>query len=77
LHEALQGFKIGDCDSWLSTASERAKQQRSSVSDAIKRRELLEEFIYWFFEFFVLPLVKVSVQGSLLFPENLSASLDL
>lgn len=60
LHEVLQGFKINDCELWIGTASERAKQQRSSVSDSIKRRELLEEFIYWFLESFVLSLIRVS-----------------
>jgi telomerase reverse transcriptase len=60
LHEVLQGFKVRDCDLWLGAASERAGQQRSSVSDSIKCRELLEEFIYWFFESFVLSLIKVS-----------------
>jgi Telomerase ribonucleoprotein complex - RNA binding domain len=53
---------ISECDQWLglpSRASKCAQGQRRSVSDANKRRELLEEFLYWFFEGFVLPLLKV------------------
>ncbi len=37
------------------------KQTRISVSDAAKRRELLEDFLYWYFDSFVLPLLKVSL----------------
>lgn len=39
---------------------ERAqKQRRVSVSDSLKRRELLEEFLFWYFDGFILPLLKV------------------
>ncbi|KAK0223292.1 hypothetical protein IW262DRAFT_814466 [Armillaria fumosa] len=37
------------------------KQTRVSVSDATKRRELLEDFLYWYFDSFVLSLLKVSL----------------
>lgn len=30
------------------------------VSDAKKRRELLEDFLFWYFDGFVSPLLKVS-----------------
>lgn len=41
-------------------ASEGARQQtRVSVSDALKRRELLEEFLFWYFDSFLIPLLKV------------------
>ena len=59
LHRILQGFSTSACD-WLFPPGEGAqKQSRVSVSDALKRRELLEEFIYWYFDSFVLPLLKV------------------
>ena len=41
----------------------RADRQRHSVSDALKRRELLEDFMYWFYESFILPLLKVCPNG--------------
>ena len=40
-------------------------QSRVSVTDALKRRELLEEFIFWYFDTFLIPLLKVTVNMSL------------
>lgn len=59
LHDVLQGFSSSDCD-WLIPPGPGTRQQhRVSVSDAMKRKELLEEFIFWFFDSFLLPLIKV------------------
>jgi telomerase reverse transcriptase len=59
LHHILQGFSTSDCD-WLMPPGQAAQQQsRVSVTDALKRRELLEEFIFWYFTSFLLPLLKV------------------
>ncbi len=66
LHHVLQNFRTSECDSWLggpSRASVRADGQRRSVSDGLKRRELLEEFMYWFYESFAIPLLKVWPNG--------------
>jgi telomerase reverse transcriptase len=35
------------------------KQTRVSVTDSLKRRELIEEFIFWYFDSFLLPLLRV------------------
>lgn len=35
------------------------KQTRVSVTDALARREGLEEFVYWYFECFILQLLRV------------------
>lgn len=35
------------------------KQTRVSVSDSLKRRELLEEFLFWYFDSFISLLLKV------------------
>lgn len=60
LHRLLQGFSTSACD-WLMPPGETARQQsRVSVSDALKRKELLEEFLYWYFDSFVSSLLKVS-----------------
>ena len=59
LHDVLQGFSSSDCD-WLIPPGPGARQQhRVCVSDAVKRKELLEEFLFWFFDSFLLPLIKV------------------
>lgn len=61
LHHILQGFSTSACD-WLMPPGESARRQsRVPVSDALKRRELLEEFIFWYFDSFVSNLIKVSL----------------
>jgi hypothetical protein len=63
LHNILQGFSTLDCD-WLIPNDRRArKQTRVTFSDNLKRRELLEEFLYWYFDSFVMPLLKVCIFG--------------
>ncbi|KAG5342247.1 hypothetical protein C0989_004091 [Termitomyces sp. Mn162] len=58
LHHILHGFSTSACD-WLMPPGEPARRQsRVSVSDALKRRELLEEFIFWYFDSFVSCLLK-------------------
>ncbi|PFH53166.1 hypothetical protein AMATHDRAFT_39050 [Amanita thiersii Skay4041] len=59
LHYIMQGFQISDCD-WLIPPGRACQNTRVPVSDAIKRRELLEDFLFWFFDGFVLPLLKAS-----------------
>lgn len=59
LHNLLQGFRISDCE-WLMPDSPGAhKQARVSVSDTLKRLELLQDFIYWYFASFLIPLIRV------------------
>lgn len=60
LHNVLQGFSTTDCDWLMPPGTAVHKQTRVSVSDALKRRELLEEFIFWYFDSFVSHLLKVS-----------------
>jgi telomerase reverse transcriptase len=38
--------------------------QRACYSDSIKRRELVEEFLYWYFNSFLIPLLKVGDDNS-------------
>lgn len=65
LHYILQGFSTSDCD-WLMPPGQAGQRQtRVPVTDALKRRELLEEFIFWYFDSFLLPLLKVSLFGLL------------
>jgi telomerase reverse transcriptase len=59
LHHILQGFSTSKC-TWLMPSGKAFHgQTRVSVSDALKRRELLEEFIFWYFDSFVSSLLKV------------------
>jgi telomerase reverse transcriptase len=55
LHHILQRFSTSECE-WLTPSRQ---QHRVSVTDALKRRELLEEFLWWFFDGFLTPLLKV------------------
>ncbi|KAG6812970.1 hypothetical protein H0H92_015089 [Tricholoma furcatifolium] len=60
MHNILQGFSTSACE-WLMPPGDPArKQTRVSVSDALKRRELLEEFIFWYFDSFVSSLLKAN-----------------
>jgi hypothetical protein len=65
LHHVLQKFSTADCD-WLMPPGQGARQQaRVSVSDALKRRELLEDFVFWYFDSFVLPLLRARLSHSM------------
>ena len=64
VHTVLQHFQTSDCE-WLMPNSEGAlKQARVSVTDSLKRRELLEEFLFWYFDSFLIPLLKVLIKLS-------------
>lgn len=41
--------------------------QRVCYSDSLKRRELVEDFLYWYFNSFLVPLLKVRGGRSSLF----------
>lgn len=58
LHEILQGISTKDCD-WLESKKKGSTAQRVCYSDSLKRRELVEEFLYWYFNSFLIPLLKV------------------
>ena len=53
----MQGLSTTACK-W--TASSDASSSHAPVSDSLKRRELLEEFIIWYFGSFVAPLLRAS-----------------
>lgn len=61
LHRVVQGFQTSMCE-WLMPPGTQDGQNRVSVSDALKRRELLEDFLYWYFGSFVLSILKVGFQ---------------
>lgn len=66
LHHVLQDFQTSDCE-WLMPFGEGARAQtRVSVSDSLKRRELLEEFFFWYFDSFLIPLLKVCLRDQIL-----------
>ena len=61
MHNVLQGFRTADCE-WLMPHTPGAlKQARVSVTDSLKRRELIEEFLFWYFDGFLIPLLKVGL----------------
>lgn len=65
---ALQGFRLNDCE-WLR--DQKIGQADSGVhhvppTASMKQHQILYEFIYWLFEGFLIPLIKVC--GRTLFP---------
>ncbi|CAI2170991.1 20378_t:CDS:10 [Funneliformis geosporum] len=56
MHEVLQGFKIKECQ-WLVPPG--SGNSCNSV-EALKRSEILYEFVWWTFECFVIPLLKLN-----------------
>jgi Telomerase ribonucleoprotein complex - RNA binding domain len=61
LHSIMQGLSTTGCK-W--TAYGITSTAHTPASSSIKRRELLEEFIIWYFGSFVTPLLRAS--GSIL-----------
>ncbi|CAB4384162.1 unnamed protein product [Rhizophagus irregularis] len=56
LHEVLYGFKVNECK-WLVPPGD--KKSCNSL-ERMKRVEVLHEFIWWVFECFVIPLLKLN-----------------
>lgn len=67
LHHVLQGIKISKCK-WLGPActNDNSKKHKN-VNDSLKRLEIFEEFVFWYFSSFLLPLLSV---GFLFFPTS-------
>ena len=55
LHEMMQDLRIDDI-AWLSTDS----NCRINRNETIKRRRLAEDFVFWLFNDYLIPLLKVS-----------------
>lgn len=63
MHHMLQGFAVDDL-LWLHALPVQP-QGRTCHSDHLKRRQLTEELIFWFYDGFLMPLIRVrtSVAG--------------
>ncbi|KAL0579065.1 Telomerase reverse transcriptase, partial [Marasmius crinis-equi] len=59
LHHVLQGFSTAACD-WLMPPGDGKSQRSVPVTDALKRRELLEDFVFWFFDSFIVSLLRTT-----------------
>ena len=60
LHHVLQGIKISKCK-WLELPRNDDKSKKyANATDSLKRREIFEEFVFWYFSSFLLPLLSVS-----------------
>ncbi|THH09180.1 hypothetical protein EW146_g8757 [Bondarzewia mesenterica] len=60
LHHIMQGVSISKCE-WLALRSSMTEHRTSiPVSDSIKRRELMEEFLFWYFSSFLLTLLRTT-----------------
>ena len=58
LHGIMQGLSTTGCK-W--TTSSNSSSFHTSASESLKRRELLEEFVVWYFGSFVAPLLRASL----------------
>lgn len=76
VHTLMQDFCISDCD-WLTLpVPESAKPHKVPISDSLKRLELLQEYLYWYFDSFLIPLLKVCFTLGSVVPADLIASLE-
>ena len=65
VHQIMQGLSTTECE-WLALHKSTSELQKNiSVSDSLKRRELLEEFLFWYFSSFLLPLLRVRISSRL------------
>lgn len=59
LHHVLQDIKVSKCE-WLGPACTDDKSKKhTNVTDSLKRREIFEDFVFWYFNSFLLPLLSV------------------
>ena len=60
LHALMQDLRVSECEWLLPPSAANAEQRNVPPSDSLKRLELLQEFVYWYFDSFLIPLLKVS-----------------
>ena len=68
LHHVLQDIKISKCK-WLEPeeSPDDKSKQHTNVTESLKRREIFEEFVFWYFNSFLLPLLSVGFLFSVAF----------
>ncbi|GAA5841755.1 hypothetical protein JCM5353_007420 [Sporobolomyces roseus] len=62
LHSLFQGFSLLDCE-WLSTSSSsntKKKIRSLTTTELEKRKEIMGEFLYWFFDSYVTEIVRTA-----------------
>lgn len=63
LHQAMQGIRVDDFK-WLAAGNGDAgtgqKRVRVTQAEAKKRRELVEEVLFWLFDGLIIPMIQVS-----------------
>ena len=58
LHSVMQGISTSECD-WLLPSTKPSQRRNQSEAEMLMQRQLLQEFIFWYFDQFLLPLLKV------------------
>ncbi|KAL5504247.1 EST2 [Sanghuangporus vaninii] len=58
LHSVMQGISTNECD-WL-LPPKPSHDLKQSEAEMLKRRELLQEFLFWYFDQFLLPLLRTT-----------------
>lgn len=67
MHQLMQGISLTDC-TWLKPATKKGppgKRARSTPTDNTKKRALMESFLRWLIEDYVVDLLRVSGQHKL------------
>ncbi|EIN09703.1 hypothetical protein PUNSTDRAFT_20563, partial [Punctularia strigosozonata HHB-11173 SS5] len=63
LHNVIQNLNTSDCG-WLQGSHGKPKKAKVksgiALTDSLKQRELLEDFMFWFFDSFLLTLLKTT-----------------
>ncbi|KAI5122895.1 hypothetical protein M0805_007573 [Coniferiporia weirii] len=61
LHNVIQGVSTSECDWLLPHGRPNPNQQlNQSMAEMLKKRELLEEFLFWYFDSFLIPLLRTT-----------------
>ena len=70
LHTIMQGMSTSECEWVLPPNNLKRTHDHQSEAEMKKRRELLQEFLFWYFDGFVMQLLKVSVSSSVIYEEK-------
>ena len=62
LHTIMQGMSTSECEWLLPPNNPKRTHDHQSEAEMKKRRELLQEFLFWYFDGFLVPLLKVRVR---------------
>ena len=54
----MQGISTSECG-WLTPSGNLRQSSKQTEAEMLKRRQLLQEFVFWYFDQFLVPLLRV------------------